>query len=174
MNCIAPIDPPSSKGHKYCLCIVDSCTRWPAVYPLKRLDAREVCDAIIDLFRHTGRATVISSDNASNFVNKLTQEFEARLGCSPRFNIPGHPEASGVCERWNVSLKNAIHHVIRESPREWHKVIPYIVWAYREVPNSTTGVAPYMMLYGRLPKGPLTILKDSWAGERELPSNLGK
>ena len=52
------------------------------MYPLKRLDAREVCDAIIDLFMHTGIATVISSDNASNFVNKLTQEFEARLGCS--------------------------------------------------------------------------------------------
>ena len=75
MDCIGPIDPPSSKGHKVCLCIVDCCTRWPAVYRLKRLDAREVCNAIIDLFMHTGIATVISSYNASNFVNKLTQEF---------------------------------------------------------------------------------------------------
>ena len=66
------------------------------MYPLKRLDAREVCDVIIDLFMHTGIATVISSDNASNFVNKLTQEFEARLECSLRFNTPGHSEASGV------------------------------------------------------------------------------
>ena len=85
MNCIGPIDPPSSKGLKYtknCLCIVYSCTRWPAVYPLKRLGTRRVCDATIDLFMHTGTATFVSSDNASNFVNKLTQEFEARLGCS--------------------------------------------------------------------------------------------
>ena len=86
LDCIGPIDPPSSKGHKYCLFIVDSCTRWPAVCPLKRLDAREVCDAIIELFMYTGIATFISSDNASNFVNTLTQEFEARLRCSPRFN----------------------------------------------------------------------------------------
>ena len=64
--------------------------------------------------------------------------------------------------------------MICESPRELHKVIPYIVWAYREVPNSTTGMAPYMLLYGRLPKGQLAILKDSWAGEPELPPNLGK
>ena len=55
-----------------------------------------------------------SKDNASNFVNKLTHEFKARLGCSPRFNTPAHPEASGVCKRWNTSLKNAIHHIITE------------------------------------------------------------
>ena len=64
--------------------------------------------------------------------------------------------------------------MIRKSPREWHKVIPYIVWDYREVSNSTTGVAPYTQLYGRLSKGPLTILKDSLAGDLELPPNLGK
>ena len=53
-------------------------------------------------------------------------------------------------------------------------MIPYIVWAYQESPNSTTGVAPYMLLFGCLPKGPLAILKDWWAGELELPPNLGK
>ena len=31
-----------------------------------------------------------------------------------------------------------------------------------------------MLLYNRSPKGPLKILKDSWAGEMELPPNLGK
>ena len=82
MDCIGLIDPPSSKGHKYCLCIVVSCTRWPAVYPLKSLNARKVCDVIIDLFMQTAIATVVPSDIASNFVNKLTQVFEARLGCS--------------------------------------------------------------------------------------------
>ena len=31
-----------------------------------------------------------------------------------------------------------------------------------------------MLLYGRLPKGPLAVLKDSWAGELELLLKLGK
>ena len=31
-----------------------------------------------------------------------------------------------------------------------------------------------MLLYGRLPEGPLAILKDSWAGELELTPNLVK
>jgi hypothetical protein len=29
-------------------------------------------------------------------------------------------------------------------------------------------------VYGTLPKGPLSILKESWAGEQELPFSIGK
>ena len=31
---IGPLDPPSSQGHTYALCVVDACTRWPSVYLL--------------------------------------------------------------------------------------------------------------------------------------------
>ena len=54
MDCIGPLDPPSAQGHKYCLCIVDSCTRWPSVYLLKSLTAKAVCDALLDLFVNIG------------------------------------------------------------------------------------------------------------------------
>ena len=40
MDCIGPIEPPSALGHRYCLYIVDTCTRWPTVYALKSLTAR--------------------------------------------------------------------------------------------------------------------------------------
>lgn len=43
--------------------------------------------------------------------------------------------------------------------------IPYVLWAYREIPNTTTGVAPFQLLYGRPPEGPLSILKKSWTEE---------
>ena len=112
LDCIGPIKPPSSKGHRYCFCIVDKCTRWPAVYPLKKLNAKSVCDSLLELFMQVGIPIVITGDNASNFVNCLMQKFEARLGCSPRFNSTSHQEASGVVERWNASLKNALQHAI--------------------------------------------------------------
>ena len=49
-----------------------------------------------------------------------------------------------------------------------------MVWALREVPNATTGVSPYMLVYGRVPSGPLAVLKETWAGEWELPPGLSK
>ena len=88
---------------------MDNCTRWLEVYPLRTLKASEICDNLLQLFMQMGVASVISSDNGSNFKNALTQEFEKRLGCSPRYNTPYHPDASGVTERWNATFKNMLH-----------------------------------------------------------------
>ena len=173
MDVVGPIEPTSSAGHKYCLCIIDSCTRWPAVFPLKSLSAKEVCEALVEFFMTVGVASIISSDQGTNFTSGLTREFSRLMGSSPRFNTPGHPEASGVCERWNQTFKRMIHHAIMENPRRWHKIIPFTVWAIREVPNATTGVAPFMMVYGRVPRGPLAILKESWTGDISVNSKWG-
>ncbi|GFV75741.1 retrovirus-related Pol polyprotein from transposon opus [Trichonephila clavipes] len=45
MDLIGPIDPPSSKGHKYILCLVDQHTRWGEAVPLTSLSAKVHCDA---------------------------------------------------------------------------------------------------------------------------------
>ena len=135
MDCIGPLDPPSAQGHKYCLCVVDNCTRWPSVYMLKSLTAKAVCDALVELFTHVGVPKVIVSDCGTNFTSQLTQEMLRRLGCTPRFNTPGHPEASGLVERFNQTCKNMLSHIVQEHQRQWHRYVPYIVWALREVPT---------------------------------------
>ena len=104
----------------------------------------------------------------------MTQEMLSRLGCSPRFNTPGHPEASGLVERFNQTCKNMLYHVIQQHGRQWHKILPLMTWAIREVPNATTGVSPYMLMYGRAPRGPLAVLKESWTGERDVSIHLNK
>lgn len=174
MDCIGPLDPPSTQGHRYCLCVVDNCTRWPAVYALKNLSAKAVCEALIDLFTHVGIPQVLISDCGSNFTSQMTQEMLSRLGCSPRFNTPGHPEASGLVERFNQTCKNMLFHVVQQHGKQWHKFLPLMTWAIREVPNSTTGVSPYMLVYGRVPRGPLAVLKESWTGERDVSMHLNK
>ncbi|GFW63047.1 transposon Ty3-I Gag-Pol polyprotein [Trichonephila clavipes] len=67
-----------------------------------------------------------------------------------------------------------IHHVIREDPRSWDRQLPFLLFAYREVPNTTTGVSPFRLLYGREARGPLAIFKSSWAGEIHLPTNISQ
>ena len=42
------------------------------------------------------------------------------------------------------------------------------------MPNATTQVSPYMMVYGRLPRGPLAILEESWANKQDVRADLGK
>jgi len=89
------------------------------------------------------------------------------MGVSPRIHSPYHPEASGVIERFNGTFKNMLNHAIRDYGRQWHKVVPCLVWSLREVPNRTISVSPYFPLFGRVPRGPLTVLQESWLGQRE-------
>ena len=46
--------------------------------------------------------------------------------------------------------------------KDWDKLVPYLLFAYREVPQTSTGFSPFELLYGRNVRGPLAILKESW------------
>ncbi|GFY20481.1 hypothetical protein TNCV_211131 [Trichonephila clavipes] len=155
-----PVDPVSSQGHKYILCLMDQHSRWPEAIPLKLLMAKSTCEELLEIFSRTGIPEVIVMDNATNFTASLTQEFLKILGACSRFSTPYHPEGNGLIERWNQTLKNMLHHIIREEGRSCHSHIPFLLWAYREVPNATTGTPPFLLMYGRDPKGPLSILKS--------------
>jgi transposase InsO family protein len=176
MDCFGPILGNQMAEYPYCLLSCCSATRFPWASPLRSLSAKSVCDALLHLFSITGVASqcFVSSDQGPNFTAQITREFLKRLGVSPRFNTPGHPQASGLCERLVQSTKNIISKLAHNSPRSWHKYVDAAMWALREVPNETTGVAPYMLVFGHLPKGPLAILKEHWRGETDLPLDLGK
>ena len=55
-------------------------------------------------------------------------------------------------------------------PREWEKKIEYLLWSYRSLPHSTLGCSPYQMVYGRLPRGPLSVLRDQLYGRADGPA----
>lgn len=99
--------------------------------------------------------------------------FEA-IGVSPPFNTLGHPQASGHCDRLVKSTKNIFNKQAYNSPCSWRKYVEAAVWALHESLNETTGVAPYLLVFGHLPKGPLSVLKEHWSGESDLPLDLGK
>ncbi|GBM61405.1 hypothetical protein AVEN_70767-1 [Araneus ventricosus] len=91
------------------------------------------------------------------------------IGAAPRFATPGHPENMGTVERWNKTLKEMLAKNIQDHGNDWDIHLPYLLFAYRKVPHSTTGLSPYQMVYGRLPRGPLALMRDSWTGNRNIP-----
>ena len=49
-----------------------------------------------------------------------------------------------------------------EEGKDWDKLLPYLLFAYQEVPQASTGFSSFELLYGRVVRGPLDILKESW------------
>jgi len=86
----------------------------------------------------------------------------------------GHLEASGMVERFNQTYKKMLHHVIQQHRRQWYKFVPLMLWALREVPNAFTGTSPYMLVYGRTPRGPLAVLKESRTTESDTGASLAQ
>lgn len=37
-----------------------------------------------------------------------------------------------------------------------------LLFAYREVPQASTGFSPFQLMYGHDVRGPLSLLKESW------------
>ena len=174
MDCLGPLFPNQKVKYNYCLVLCDRVSRFPVAFCLPSLSAKCVCNALLQLFQITGIPAVIQSDCGTNFTSQLTRTFLQMLGCSPRFNVPGRPQQSGLVERLIGTLKNMISKVAADHPRSWTTYLGYVLWALREVPNETTGVPPWMLVYGRLPRGPLAVLKENWCGLRDAPLNLGQ
>jgi len=174
MDCLGPLFPNQKVAFNYCLVLCNSCSRYPVAFPLRSLTAKSVCNALLQLFQTTGIPPVIRSDCATNFTSQLTRTFLSMLGCSPRFNVPVRPQQTGLCESRINTLKNMISILATDDPKSWHQYLGFAFWALRESPNETTGVPPWVMVYGKLPRGPLAVLKENWCGRREAPLSLGQ
>lgn len=63
---------------------------------------------------------------------------------------------------------------VSETGRDWDQWLPYLLFAYREVPQASTGFSPFELLYGRDVRGPLALLQETWEGspERKEPTNV--
>ena len=51
-------------------------------------------------------------------------------------------------------------------------MLPNVLFAYKEVPQSTTGFSPFELLYGREVRGPLDILKEEWEADKKSDESV--
>ena len=55
-------------------------------------------------------------------------------------------------------------------PDSWNEALPWVLFAYREVPVESLGCSPFNLLFGRSVSGPLALLKSAWLHETDLGS----
>ena len=75
---------------------------------------------------------------------------------------PYHPQTNGLTERFNGTLMCMIRAYSAENPYNWDQRIQLLLYAYRSVPQDSTGFSPSELLFGRKVRGPLDLLRQSW------------
>ena len=61
-----------------------------------------------------------------------------------------------------MTLKSMLRKAVIKEGKDWDKLIPYLPFAYQEVPQASTGFLPFELLYGRAVKGPLDVIHNMW------------
>ena len=54
--------------------------------------------------------------------------------------------------------------------KDWDKLL--LFWLYRAVPQASTGLSPFELLYGRSVRGPLDILREMWEASTKSSENI--
>ena len=114
----------------------------------------------------------ILTDQGSNFQSQLLRELYRFLHIDALHTSPYHLQTDGLMERFNQTLKSMLNKTASEEGKNWDHLIPFLLFAYREVPQESTGFSPFEMLYGRDVRGPLDILKESWEADKRNDQNI--
>ena len=171
IDIVGPL-PRSSSGKRYILVICDYATRYPEAVALRSIDANAVAEELLGYFSCVGVPEEILTNQGTNFTSQLLSEVYRLLGIKPIRTTQYHPQTDGLVERLNGTLKAMLKKTAAEEGRDWDRLLPYLMFAYREVPQASTGFSPFELVYGRNVRGPLNVLKESWEASTRSPESV--
>ena len=122
-------------------------------------------------------STPVKSIEADLIKTSVTSKLMKRLwqicGVKQLENSPYHPESDGLAERFNVTLMRMIKAYLAENHKNWDQNPQLLLYAYRSVPQESTGFSPFELLFGRHVRGPLDLIKQNWDQiVKEDPQNV--
>ncbi|XP_026091333.1 uncharacterized protein LOC113064674 [Carassius auratus] len=103
----------------------------------------------------------IHSDQGTNFESGLIAELLNIAGVQKSRTTPYHPMGNGACERMNRTLGNMIRALPAKTKHKWPQVLKSLTFAYNCTIHETTGYAPFLLMFGRIPRLPIDLVFGS-------------
>ncbi|XP_060968790.1 uncharacterized protein LOC133036271 [Cannabis sativa] len=117
-------------------------------------------DHYVDLYvkeivRLHGVPKSIVSDRDPKFTSMFWVSLQKAMGTSLKFSTTFHPQTHGQSERTIQILEDLLRACVMDFGGSWSKYLPLIEFSYNNSYQSTIGMAPYGMLYGRKCRSPI-------------------
>ena len=161
MDLVGPIHPPSSKGNRYVLTVIDMLTGFTIAVPIPDKNVTTVCKAYRDnVYCIFGGSSRILTDNGTEFKNKEMNAICEELGVKQVFSPAYTPQSNGRLEGWHRFFKACIAKHIRGGDVEWDELVPLAVSAYNFFPCQSTKESPFLLMFGRDPMTPIAQLLE--------------
>ncbi|KAJ1082695.1 hypothetical protein NDU88_002860 [Pleurodeles waltl] len=156
------IEMPMHGGLKYVLVIVCIFSHWIEAYPTRRNDSLTVAKLLLrELIPHFGFPISLESDRGSHFNNEVIKLLCAALNIEQKLHCSYRPEASGLVEQMNGTLKSRMAKICASTNLKWPDALPLVLMSMRNTPDRKNGLSPHEILMGRamrLPAVPANAL----------------
>ena len=128
-----------------------------------------MAEALLDIYSRVGIPEEVLTDQVTQFMSECMQKVSKIRSIKGLTFTPHHPICNRFVERWNGTLKSLLKRLCQDHPKQWHRLMNPVLFAYREVPQESTGFSPFQLLYGHSVRGTGTILKELWTKEVNIP-----
>ena len=144
------------------LVITDHFTRYTQVYSTRNKEAETAVTKLFNdyilRFRTPGK---ILHDQGREFENKLFAHLSKLCNINRLRTTPDHPQRNGHVEKMNKSTIAMLKTLEETEKKSWKDHVQKLVYAYNCTRHSTKGYASYFLLFGRKPRLPIDVLRES-------------
>ena len=156
IDLVGPLKP-SSKGNTYILTARCCFTRWVEAIPIKSITAENVANQLfIHVISRFGMPSQFHSDRGTQFDSELFRQWCKLLGVS-KTATPAYNPQSNMVERAHRDMKAGLR-CMEHLDGDWEDHLPTILLGLRTAVCRSTGVTPFMALFGREAQLPLDLM----------------
>ena len=168
---LGPVTLAKKSKVRYILVMSDLFTKYAVTVVLQDTTAATVANAIMDEWIMAFAAPdAIHTDQGSNFISKITQDFCRIFMVEKTRTKLYHPQGNGQVEGFNRVIADMFQKYCAEKPHEWDAHLLYLSFVYNTTVHRTIGATPYSMIFEReaqylidlfVPKPPGTLQQKS-------------
>ncbi|XP_068245419.1 uncharacterized protein [Palaemon carinicauda] len=150
IDVVGPL-PKTKTGFVYLLTIMGRASRFPEAIPMRRITSTIAFEKLIDFFSRYGLPRVIQTDCGTNFTSKVFRGKCGELAIQQNSSVPYPPERQTISESLEFSCstgkKGDGKFRMGVDYRKVNKALPFSLFTIRSHPNSSTGVAPFELVF---------------------------
>ena len=116
---------------------------------------------LANIFKHYGLPKSIVGDRDPRTTSLFWRALFDNMGTQLKFSSSYHPQTDGQSEIANSTVLDLLKCYVSDQRTNWEKYLPLVEFAYNNTVHSTTGKAPFEIIYGKTLLPPILRTKDN-------------
>ena len=122
---------PEVDGYRHVMVLIDYFSKWSEAKPTEDKSAPTIAQFLYEVMCRHGCFEIQINDQGREFVNEVCKQLHELTGVEQRVASAYLPQANGLVERQNRTIKNSLVKVLEDSTEMWLQVTEGIIFAHR-------------------------------------------